>query len=129
MTTPNGPHCPHPPPATITPTAITITATLMTTITLHEHGHVHSSAGVTAAAEGPQGRHAPGQEAAPPPRLRRIHDHSHDGHDHGWLVPPHAVLLLPVAIYFIVRWGAQHRRLAAVEVETPTKAVADKGED
>ena len=72
----------------------------------HEHSHVHSAAGVTATPKATGvavglAAAAPAVAAAPAP----AHDHSHDGHDHGWAPWRYAVLLLPVAIYFIVPLG------------------------
>ena len=83
----------------------------------HDHGHENSHG------HGHDHHHAP---TAPP----HDHDHAHDGHDHGWAPWRYAVLLLPVAIYFVVPLDALNSSsAAAIEVETPTKAVADKGED
>ena len=58
--------------------------------------------------------------AAPARRGRATHDHGHDGHDHGWAPWRYAVLLLPVAIYFVVPLEAlSSTGGSAIDVDPP----------
>ena len=82
----------------------------------HDHAHDHA--------------HCDHDHAHAPAHAAHDHNHGHNGHDHGWAPWRYAVLLLPVAIYFVVPLDSLNGSGAsAVEVETPTNTVADKGED
>jgi hypothetical protein len=79
----------------------------------HEHAqsHAHEHAHAAAVQAGPAGgvpattglkQDAPVAAPAAAPAPAHNHGHGHDGHDHGWAPWRYAVLLLPVAIYFVV---------------------------
>ena len=74
----------------------------------HAREHTHAETAVQAAPAGgavaPTGVHtqAAAVPAAAAPAPAHDHGHGHDGHSHGWAPWRYAVLLLPVAIYFVV---------------------------
>jgi hypothetical protein len=80
----------------------------------HDHDHVHShahehtpkDAGVqtapTGAALAATGLKLDAPASPAVAGAAGAHDHGHEGHDHGWAPWRYAVLLLPVAIYFVV---------------------------
>ena len=69
----------------------------------HDHSHAHTHAHAGAAVQTAPTVTGVRQEAAAAPVVAaHSHSHGHEGHDHGWAPWRYAVLLLPVAIYFVV---------------------------
>ena len=73
----------------------------------HEHAHAETAVqtgGGVASVQQHAAVPAAAPAAAPAPNHGHAHGdgHGHDGHDHGWAPWRYAVLLLPVAIYFLV---------------------------
>ncbi len=98
---------------------------------VHAHDHVHTHTHAETAVKTDVG--AP--IAAPSlqtdtPAVAPAHDHGHDGHDHGWAPWRYAVLLLPVAIYFVVPLDALSAAGAKpVEVDASAAPGVDKNEE
>ena len=93
----------------------------------HTHEHAHAETGVQAPAAAALAvqPHAPAVAVAAAPAAD--HGHDHDGHEHGWAPWRYAVLLLPVAIYFVVPLEALSSTGGSA-IDVDSSAVASTGE-